>query len=403
MTQWPEMTLGEVCELKRGYDLPKSNRCDGTVPVVSSSGISGFHSKAKVRAPGVVTGRYGTLGEVFYLEEDFWPLNTALYVRDFKGNDPRFVAALLESMELRRYDGAAAVPGLNRNHLHKVMVRVPDIEDQATIAVILRVLDDLIESNRSQVEVLEEMARAIYREWFVHFRYPGHEDATFVDSPLGPIPQGWEVKPVGEIAEARRGLSWGRSSESETGGTPVVTIPNLKARLDLDGSTMLADVSDEDQTRFSLMAGDVLLIGSNGNPARVGHAVRVPATTGALFASFLMRVRADSRQTSPNLLFHQLGDTNGVIAALKATAVGTTGLRNLRITVLRDALLCVPDSGTRQRFDNVCSAVHAAADVLEAQARGLRLTRDLLLPALVTGSIDVSSLDVGALVGETAE
>ena len=129
MRTWRDATLGDVCELKRGYDLPAAQRERGAVPIVSSSGISGFHSVAKVHGPGVVTGRYGTLGQVFFLQEDFWPLNTALYVRDFKGNDPRFVAALLESLDLGRNDGASAVPGVNRNQLHGLAVVVPDPTD----------------------------------------------------------------------------------------------------------------------------------------------------------------------------------------------------------------------------------------------------------------------------------
>ena len=95
---WTSMPLGEFVTLKRGYDLPSSLRVDGPVPVVSSSGVTGCHDVAKVKAPGVVTGRYGTLGEVFFIDEDFWPLNTALYVQDFQGNDPRFSAYFLESV-----------------------------------------------------------------------------------------------------------------------------------------------------------------------------------------------------------------------------------------------------------------------------------------------------------------
>jgi type I restriction enzyme S subunit len=146
MTEWRQVSLGDVCELKRGYDLPRSSRSTGSVPVISSSGPTGFHTEAKVRAPGVVTGRYGTLGDVFYITEDFWPLNTALYVRDFKGNNPRYVAALLQSMNLAQYDGAAAVPGLNRNQLHTVPVRIPSVDTQHTIASVLQALDDLIET-----------------------------------------------------------------------------------------------------------------------------------------------------------------------------------------------------------------------------------------------------------------
>ena len=78
--------------LKRGYDLPQRERRAGSVPIVSSSGIISHHSESKVSGPGVVTGRYGTLGQVFYIPEDFWPHNTALYVQDFKGNDPRFIS-----------------------------------------------------------------------------------------------------------------------------------------------------------------------------------------------------------------------------------------------------------------------------------------------------------------------
>ena len=92
---WRDCTLGDVITLKRGHDLPEKKRVVGPVPVVSSSGITGCHNEAKVDPPGVVTGRYGTIGEVFFIEEPYWPLNTALYVIDFKGNVPRFIASSL--------------------------------------------------------------------------------------------------------------------------------------------------------------------------------------------------------------------------------------------------------------------------------------------------------------------
>ena len=104
MIGWKECTLGDVVELKRGYDLPKRLRTQGPYPVVSSSGISGSHSEPKVKGPGVATGRYGTLGEVFYIENDFWPLNTALYVKDFKGNDPKFISYFLRTIDFASAD-----------------------------------------------------------------------------------------------------------------------------------------------------------------------------------------------------------------------------------------------------------------------------------------------------------
>ena len=115
---WQTYRLGDVITLKRGHDLPEAQRQDGEVPVVSSSGITGYHNEPKAKAPGVVTGRYGTLGEVFYIEQDYWPLNTASPCDGFQGNHPRFVAYFLQNV-LRNYQSdKAAVPGVNRNDLH---------------------------------------------------------------------------------------------------------------------------------------------------------------------------------------------------------------------------------------------------------------------------------------------
>ena len=116
-----------------------------------------------------MTGRYGTLGKVFFIPEDFWPLNTTLYVRDFKGNDPRFIANFLSSLDFSAYSDKAAVPGLNRNHLHQAWVHVPPLPEQRAIAHILGTLDDKIELNRRMNETLEEMARALFKSWFVDF------------------------------------------------------------------------------------------------------------------------------------------------------------------------------------------------------------------------------------------
>jgi type I restriction enzyme, S subunit len=98
MSEWKKCKLGDFINLKRGYDLPQYKRISGPYPIVSSSGITDHHFETKVKGPGVVTGRYGTLGEVFFIKEDFWPLNTSLYVQDFKGNDPRFVFYFLQVM-----------------------------------------------------------------------------------------------------------------------------------------------------------------------------------------------------------------------------------------------------------------------------------------------------------------
>lgn len=128
---WRNCNLGDVLTLKRGHDLPGDSRIDGDVPVVSSSGITGYHNEAKAQAPGVVTGRYGTIGEVFYLDQAYWPLNTSLYVIDFKGTHPKFAAYFLRNV-LRNYQSEkAAVPGVDRNVL--ITDIVPDHIDWSSV------------------------------------------------------------------------------------------------------------------------------------------------------------------------------------------------------------------------------------------------------------------------------
>jgi type I restriction enzyme, S subunit len=127
---WKVLPLGDFLNLKRGYDLPEASRVPGTTPIISSSGRSGWHSSPKVKGPGVVTGRYGTIGQVFFIGEDFWPLNTTLYVQDFKGNEPRVAYHLLTNIDFGAYSDKAAVPGVNRNHVHQEQIIAPPPETQ---------------------------------------------------------------------------------------------------------------------------------------------------------------------------------------------------------------------------------------------------------------------------------
>ena len=215
---WIELPLGDFIELKRGYDLPKGKRKSGDYPIVSSAGTTDFHAEFKVTAPGVVTGRYGTIGEVFYVDKDFWPLNTTLYVKDFKGNCPEFVYYLLKTFDFHKYSDKAAVPGVNRNHLHMEKVCVPtDCVWQERIASYISKFDKKITLNTQTNQTLEEMAQAIFKSWFVDFdpvkakmngeQPEGMDEATaslfsekLVESELGLIPEGWEVLPSEKVA-----------------------------------------------------------------------------------------------------------------------------------------------------------------------------------------------------------
>ena len=166
MGNWKNGELGDFVTLKRGFDLPQQKREDGQVPIFSSSGITGTHSTAMVKAPGVITGRYGTIGEVFYAAKDFWPLNTTLFVEDFHGNDAKFIYYFLKTLEWSKFTSASAVPGINRNTVHKEIVSLPDIETQRRIASTLSMFDEKIKINTELNDNLADLLQTVYQDRF---------------------------------------------------------------------------------------------------------------------------------------------------------------------------------------------------------------------------------------------
>ena len=161
--------LNEYITLQRGFDLPKKDRADGVVPVVASTGIGGYHNKAKVKAPGVVIGRSGSIGGGQYITEDFWPLNTTLWVKDFKNHHPRYVYYLLRSIDFTHFNVGSGVPTLNRNHLSSILVADIGYKNEERIAKIIGDLDDKIKLNTQTNQTLEQIAQAIFKSWFVDF------------------------------------------------------------------------------------------------------------------------------------------------------------------------------------------------------------------------------------------
>lgn len=165
MEEWKECKLGEFFELHRGYDLTKSEIKEGPYPVVCSTSIMGYHNEYKVKAPGVVIGRSGTLGEVQFIDTDYWPHNTSLYVSDFKGNSPKFIKYFLQLFGTGNVGGGSAVPTLNRNHLQALTVRVPPLPTQQKIAAILSSLDNKIELNNKINTNLERQAQDLFKNF----------------------------------------------------------------------------------------------------------------------------------------------------------------------------------------------------------------------------------------------
>ena len=388
--RWRETTLGEIVTLKRGYDLPKRLRRAGTFPVVSSSGVTGTHAEAKVDPPGVVTGRYGTLGAVWYVDEPFWPLNTTLYVKSFKGNHERFIAYLLESLDLGTLVSSAAVPGINRNHLHPLLVRVPNGSLQLSIAAALSAFDELIENNRRRIEIFEEMARLLYREWFVHFRYPGHEDVEIVDSDLGPIPEGWGITTLGDAA---RWLSGGTPDTREPaywgGEIPWITSGSLTSFMLDHSDRTLTQLGVDNGSRIVARNTTLFVVRGMSLAKEFRHGVAdVPLAFGQDCKALIAKPGIEPLFLA--LSVSSLADD--IQGMVEFAAHGTGKLSTDRIQALT---IPHPPEPIQQRFVGSVEPMMELMSNLQGHSRVLRKARNLLLPRLVSGELDVSELDLG--------
>jgi type I restriction enzyme S subunit len=165
MSEWKATTLGDFISLQRGHDLPYHERRVGEIQVIGSGGITGFHDRAVVSGPGITIGRAANLGVPTLIQEDFWPLNTTLYVTDFHGNDVRFAYYLLQTLDFTGFNSGSVQPMLNRNYIRDVPIAIPDGEEQEAISAALGALDDKIAVNDLIGANALELALAKYEDW----------------------------------------------------------------------------------------------------------------------------------------------------------------------------------------------------------------------------------------------
>ncbi|CAD5955313.1 Type-1 restriction enzyme EcoDI specificity protein [Planktothrix tepida] len=367
---WKEANLGELITFQRGFDITKKELTPGKYDVIFSSGFGGKHSDFKVKAPGVVIGRKGTLGTVFFATQDFWPTDTTLWVKDFHGNHEKFAYYFLQTLHLEQYDCGAANPTLNRNHIHTIPVRFPPLPIQRKIAAILSTYDDLIENNTRRIKILEEMARSLYREWFVNFRFPGHEQVKMVDSELGLIPEGWEVVLLGKLVSFQTG-KLNSNAAKHNGSYPFFTCSQDILRTDT----------------YSFNTECVLLAGNNANG--IFHIKYFKGKFDVYQRTYVIRT-LDSKLVTNYYLYFAI---QAQLDHLKSISTGAA-TKFLTLTILNNLKIIVSDPKIQKEFASFISDVFSQIELLQSKNDNLRQTRDLLLPKLISGEIDVENLDI---------
>jgi len=378
------MKLGEVTEFKYGKSLPARNRKEGDVPVYGSGGITGFHDEHLIEGPGVIVGRKGSIGTVYYENKDFYPIDTVFYLKhDPDKIDQKFLYFYLKDMNLENMNTDAAVPGLNREVALSQEISIPALQTQQKIASILSAFDDLIENNTRRIAILEETARLIYREWFVHYRYPGHENDRLVDSgtDLGDVPEGWGVSKIIDLYDTSAGGTPSRKKEEYYKGH----IPWLKTR-ELNDSFVqeteeyITDLGLKNSSAKLFPKQSVLVAMYGATVGKMGILDMDAATNQACCAIMEKEEPFDFSYLFFTLLQHRekfVGLSQGAAQ------------QNINQGHIKDFQILKPDDSVLLKFQNTVLPMLDQIRTLKKQSKNLKRTRDLLLPKLISGKVGV--------------
>jgi type I restriction enzyme, S subunit len=386
---WSTGPLGDFLTFQRGFDITKEQQSSGPYPVYSSSGPGSTHVEFKVHGPGVIIGRKGSLGTVFFEEGPYWPHDTTLWVKDFRGNDPRFIYYALQTLNLEKYDVGASNPTLNRNHLHLIPVSWPCLETQVRIAGTLAAYDALIENNRSRLRLLEEMSLALHRAWFIERAARGGFGASLPGPSIG-----WKRVPLRDAVEINPKVAVPRDGEK-----PFVPMGCLSN----DSMIIEGVASRTGNSGAKFQNGDTLFARitpclENG---KTGFVQFLPDAESVAFGSTEFIVLR-SRTLTPEFVYLLSRSDDVREPAIKSMS-GASGRQRVQERCFDMMTVVQPPPSVLERFTEIVRPMFRLAHQLHLQNGNLRRTRDLLLPRLMSGQLSIPDPNDQSLVPSAPE
>lgn len=355
MNGWPIKPFGDVVDLQRGHDLPSQERSAGRVPIIGSFGITGTHNKAKYLGPGVAIGRSGAaIGTATYVDEPYWPLNTCLFVSDFKGNDPRWVYRLLDQLDFTQFNSGSAQPSLNRNFLRDIPVATPTLQEQQAIAEVLGAFDDKMAANSKIAMASESLAIALLSE-----------QPTSVS--------------LGEIVSHKR-----KSVMPTVFGKPAVAHFSLPA---FDDGKMpnLCDPEEIKSNKFHVENPSVLISKLNPRFPRVWNLSNMPREPAVASTEFLV---LEPNYSSSSVLWAILSQEK-FGRALETKVAGTSGSHQRVKPADLLATKTIDPRSLNEETHRSITALSASSFNARHENRDLASIRDALLPLLMSGKLSV--------------
>jgi len=412
---WKEVSLADIAEMQYGYTAsandekvgPKFLRITDIVPELINWNDVPYCAieernlyKYKLKEGDIVIARTGATAGYAKLIRNA-PLSIfASYLIRLKlreGFHPGYIGRVIESDIFKKFilqcQGGAAQPQANAPVIKLFSLLVPPIDSQKKIATILTNYDELIQNNHTRVRLLEEMAQLLYREWFVEFRFPGYDKHKFVDSELGKIPEGWEIAEMSELVKIRGGYAYDVNNLSDS-KTPyiITTMGSVKLGERFNKSSSKYLVSPPDK-RYKLEYGDIILCTRDvtQNADVLGYPALIPDDSEYYLGSNLYRVKPKKDYLTKYLYYFYRSWF--FRAWVKSVSNGANVLM-LNQKDLNKAKVTVPPVEELKKFNDVIDPVDTLIENLDKVNRKLIAMRDLLLPKLMSGEIDVSKLDI---------
>lgn len=320
-----------------------------------------------------------------------FPDSVVGFIPDNDKSDLHFIKYSLDLMRHRflSVSRGATQDNLSLDKLLSFPLLVPEVQEQRRIAGILSAYDDLIENSQRRIKILEEMARRLYREWFVHFRFPGHEDCRLVDSPLGEIPEGWCISSIGEICSRVTDGSH-HSPKSVAEGLPMASSKDMHDwGLNLDTARHISPIDFDKLARNDCqpLKNDVLITKDGANYLKHVFVTRVDQEVVLLSSVALLR---PSSLIIPHLLAATLKDpaTKGRLS----NYVTGAAIPRIILSDFKQFQILLPPKAIQGSWGRIAESLTMNIWLLLDQIKNLRRTRDLLLPRLLSGLIDIESL-----------
>lgn len=371
-----KLKLSEICQIKYGKDHKSLN--DGEIPAYGTGGIIRYVDSTIYDKESVLIPRKGTLNSLFYVDEPFWTIDTLFYTEIEEDKIvPKYFYYYLKTFNFQEMNVGTAVPSLTVALLNELELDIPSIKFQKKITRILSYLDNKIENNNAIISNLEEQAQAIFKSWFIDFE--PFQDGEFVDSELGKIPKGWEVRSLYDIADFKNGLAMQKyRPDSKDDSLPVLKIKELRANsTDKNSDRCIRNI----QKDVLVIDGDVIFSWSGS--------LLVELWTGGKAGLNQHLFKVTSNEFNKWFYFCWTKfflERFQVIARDRATTMG-----HIKISHLKESKVLIPNKKILNRMDLMMNPIIQMIINLGIQNRKIGTIRDTLLPKLMSGEIRVGS------------